>query len=247
MIFKNKKGFTLFHLVMIMVGLGLMAAVAVRFMYFSTEESRRKETIDKMLKIVYAIHGNPEIVPQTNFGYVGDLRALPTSLTDLVQSADPEWNGPYFDIGFQEDTTAVLNDAWGQSFIYEPSNGRIISNGMGESIVQKFLLDPVKLLTNSIEGKVIDRNQRIPQGMERFRFNITLTHKGNLGIKTSPSWTTSLDSQGKFYYYNLASGNYLITVEYTRYSLTINKYITIPAMGTLQRMKIKFNVTFYGN
>lgn len=245
MILKNKRGFTLFQLVMILIGLGMAAAVAVRFMYFSTEESRKQKTVQKMKRIVEAIHGNSEIVPQTNFGFLGDMRRLPTSLDELVNVVSGgEWNGPYYTVGFQEDTDDILNDAWGQPFSYNSATGIISSTGGGTTLTQQFTLSPIKLVTNSIEGKVVNKFWRIPQGLERFQFSIVLTHLGNAGTKTSPTWSTSLNSQGKFYYSNLTAGNYLLTVTYDRYGESINKFITIPPLGTTYKLTIRFSRTF---
>ena len=247
MIFRNKRGFTLFQLVMILIGLGMAAAVAVRFMSSSIIEERKKKTLEKMREIVYAIHGNPEKVPQTNFGFVGDVLSIPSSLSDLVDmKGSQDWNGPYYIIDFDENEDDILYDAWGQPFTYNPTSGYISSTGGGTTLTQEFLLKPSKLLTNSIEGKVIDRQYAIPQGRENRRFNVNLIHKGNTGTKTRPTWSLNqVGTDGKFYFNNLAAGNYLLTVEYTRYSVVVSKYISLPPTGQTQKYTIKFSVTFY--
>ena len=244
---RNNKGFTLFQLVMVLIGLGMAAAVAVRFMFYSTEASRKQRTIDKMKRIVYAIHGNPEMVPQTNFGYVGDMAELPGDLTDLVERVGGgDWNGPYFDIGFDENEDDVLYDAWGQAFTYNSSSGYILSTGGGATLRQDFYITPYKLLNNSISGKVVDINYGIPTGKETGRFSITLTLRGNSGTKTSPKWSLNkVDATGSFSITGLTAGNYNLEVTYTRYSVTINKFLTIPPFGTSQSILIRFNVDFY--
>ncbi|MFC1726325.1 hypothetical protein ACFL4T_11915 [candidate division KSB1 bacterium] len=244
--FKNKKGFTLFQLVMVIIGLGMAAAVAVRFMFYSTEEARKQKTLNEMKRIVYAIHGNPEIVPQTNFGYVGDMVGLPGSLSDLVNSVGGGlWNGPYYDIGFDEDPDDVLYDAWGQLYTYNPSSGYIISTGSGSDLRQNFLLNPSKLMSNSIQGTVKDNTFGIPVGKETSNFSMTLTHKGNSGTLTKTKWTQKkVDANGRFIFTDLPAGNYMLTVTYTSLNATINKFITLQPIGGTEKITIKFNIEF---
>ncbi|MBD3402095.1 hypothetical protein GF420_04305 [candidate division GN15 bacterium] len=142
-------GFTLVELVIIIVTLGILAAVAIPRFADVTEGSRTTATTDELNRIKRAIVGNPSAVAggqQVDRGFEGDVGHLPASLQDLVVKPDSiaaydrltrlGWNGPYLDGADNK----YLTDAWGNAYVYQPSNRRIISTGgdSGDSVIVTF-------------------------------------------------------------------------------------------------------------
>jgi general secretion pathway protein G len=144
----DQRAFTLIELAMIIVILGILAAVAVPRFTGITEGSRFNATRQEMRMIKTAIVGNPSIVSGGEYvdrGFEGDVGFMPSSLSDLVAKPDSigtydrltrlGWNGPYIDSSGGD----YLTDAWGTPYVYEPSNRRIISTGNGnDSLIVTF-------------------------------------------------------------------------------------------------------------
>jgi prepilin-type N-terminal cleavage/methylation domain-containing protein len=142
------RGFTLIELVIIIVILGIIAAVAVpRFSDF-INSSKINATKQEMTALKKALVGNPEVVAGGEYidrGFEGDVGFLPSQLVDLVVKPDSVstydrltrlgWNGPYIDSSGGNYTL----DAWGNSYIYQPGNRCLISSGGGsDSIIVSF-------------------------------------------------------------------------------------------------------------
>lgn len=145
---RNQGGFTLIELVIIIVILGILAAVAVPRFTNITEGSKVNATRQEMNALKRAIIGNPTVTAGGEYvdrGFEGDVGFPPSQLPDLVTRPDSllvynrltrlGWNGPYID-GSGDN---YLYDAWGNPFVYQPGNRRIISTGDGtDSIVVTF-------------------------------------------------------------------------------------------------------------
>lgn len=143
----SQRGFTLIELVMIIVVLGIIAAVAIPKMGNMTENSKVAATKSEMLMLKKAIVGNPQAVAGGRFvdvGFEGDVGHPPSVLTELGAKPDTVaaydkftrlgWNGPYVDTAGSE----YLTDAWGTGYVYDVSGRRLISIGGSDSIVVSF-------------------------------------------------------------------------------------------------------------
>ncbi len=143
----NESGFTLIELVIIIVVLGIIAAVAIPKFGDLTENSKINATKEEMLHIKRAIIGDPQVVSggeYINRGFEGDVGHAPGSLTDLVSKPDSVsvydkftrlgWNGPYID----STGLVYLNDAWGQNYTYNSSARTITATGADPDIVISF-------------------------------------------------------------------------------------------------------------
>ncbi len=158
-IMRSEKGFTLLNLVIVIVVMSVAAAVAIELLSVSEAERMRMLTIERMQEVAEAIYGDTDKIPQTDFGYVADIGALPNTLDDLINdTGDPNWNGPYLVSDFDDTNPAdLVEDANGSEFEYDPITG-IISTAEGSpiDIVQDPVFTPDEILNSSLWGKITD-------------------------------------------------------------------------------------------
>jgi len=125
----GQAGFTLIELVIIIVILGIVAAVAIpRFQDMATS-SRTTASREEMRALKQAIVGNPDVVAGGELvdrGFEGDIGAVPQQRLG--------WNGPYIDSA----QGGYLRDAWDIAYVYQPGSRRIISIGGPDSITVLF-------------------------------------------------------------------------------------------------------------
>jgi prepilin-type N-terminal cleavage/methylation domain-containing protein len=139
----DQRGFTLIELVIIIVVLGILAAVAVPKFADMMDSSKTAATRKELQSLRESIVGNPEVVSSgvvIDRGFLGDVGFVPSQLSDLVVKPDSVsaydkltrlgWNGPYID----GDGNDYQSDAWGVAYSYDPAGQRIVSVGGPDSI-----------------------------------------------------------------------------------------------------------------
>lgn len=143
----DRSGFTLIELVLIIVVLGIIAAVAIPKMGDFAESSKKSATQSELQTLKRAIVGNPTVTAGGRYidvGFEGDvghppvtlleLGAIPGSLSVYDKFTRSGWNGPYIDTAGGE----YLNDAWGISYNYNPSGRTISSVGGADTVSISF-------------------------------------------------------------------------------------------------------------
>ena len=144
---KSEVGFTLVELILIIVVLGIVAAVAIPKIGDIITGSKTNATKEEMLRLKGGIMGNSAVTSggrPSDRGYRGDVRSFPPNLTGLAvkPAAVAAWN-PYTRLGWHGpyiDSTGgdYLKDAWGVAYTYDSTARTITSTGSGTSIVITF-------------------------------------------------------------------------------------------------------------
>ncbi len=142
-----EKGFTLIELVMVIVVLGILAAVAMPRFSSLAQQSKINATKDELRLLKIAIVGDSRLVSGNEYidrGFQGDIGYPPSRLLDLVKKPDSissydkftriGWNGPYVDSAGQN----YLSDAWGNAYVYNPGARTITSTSVSPNIIINF-------------------------------------------------------------------------------------------------------------
>jgi prepilin-type N-terminal cleavage/methylation domain-containing protein len=140
-------GFTLIEIVMVIIVLGIVAAIAIPRMGSLNENARINATKSELLMLKRAIIGSPAVTAGGRFidrGFEGDIGHSPASLAELGAKPDSlppydrftryGWNGPYIDAAGGE----FLKDAWACDYVYDPIARTISSVGGLDTLVISF-------------------------------------------------------------------------------------------------------------
>jgi general secretion pathway protein G len=132
----GQSGFTLIEVLIAVAVVSILAGAVAPLVVQQMTRARIDDTSRRMVRLIDAMIGNPEL---GDHGYLGDMGELPSTLEDLVtrgsQTAFAQtgygfgvgWNGPYVrEVGPLADIT---EDAWGTAFTYNGTEARVQSAG----------------------------------------------------------------------------------------------------------------------
>jgi len=228
-IYNLRGGFTLIELVLILVIMGIIATIAMKSLEPAIDQSRADATMEEMNVLAQAIIGNKNLVSdgiRSDFGYVGDVGALPPNLDALAVNPGgySTWDGPYVLNDFVENPDDFKEDAWGNPYSY--SGGvTITSTGNGSPISRQFAGSVNDLTANTIRGNVYDGLGAVP-GDSASSVDIIIYYPDGAGGFTSSASNPS--TSGQFSFSNMIPiGNHLIRAVYLSSNDTTSEYITV--------------------
>lgn len=189
--FKTEHGYSLFELVIVIVIVGILATITMRGLRSSNEVLRIEETRREMDRLAWAIAGNPALRSngaRVDFGYVGDIGAVPPNLDALVH--DPgfaNWRGPYLSDEFSASPGASDQgykvDAWGQPYHY---TGLTLESTGGDGPLTRIVAPTLDgVLYNTLRVVVSDLDGTPPGTVYRDSILAVLTRPNGTGGLTA--------------------------------------------------------------
>ena len=225
---------------MAIVIIGILTTVAMRSLEGSVERSRFQETQEEMDQLITAITGNPDLYAngmRSDFGYVGDIGTVPSSLDDLVTNPGlGTWNGPYVTGQFAQDTQGFKKDAWGNTYTFT-SGITIASTGGGSTPMTRSAASAVSDLTgNAVSGTVTDAAGN-PPGDSSVAISVTITYPDGAGSTTTA--TVSPGSGGAFTLSGIPIGNHRIDGVYRATDDTVSAFVSVlPKVGATVSLRL---------
>jgi prepilin-type N-terminal cleavage/methylation domain-containing protein len=215
---RDDSGFTLIEVILVIVLMGLLAAVAVNVITNAASQARFDETKKEMEGLKMAFIGNPELINEgirSDFGFVGDIGRLPNSLDELVtQGGLPAWDsatgmgwhGPYVKVNFQENPDDYKKDAWGNDYTYTSASGVITTlgadgaaggSGFDADFSTNDLTSPTNERVGTITGRITDTLGNPLANTASVTVTVRAYYPVN-GVSTSATTNTSADGYYTF-------------------------------------------------
>lgn len=146
----SRGGFSYLTVIAVLAMLGIAAGVAVIFTTELLDIRRERLSRDELADIKQAITGNPKLIinkGRADFGYVGNMGGLPTTLEDLYKKGSQPvfvfnttkkvgagWKGPYIAPLILEHIDSLKQDPFGNDYVYSTSQ---YTRPDGEVVVAK--------------------------------------------------------------------------------------------------------------
>ncbi len=216
------RGFTLMELLVVLLIIGVLSTVAIRTIDATRDRALFDQTAEEMKELAQAVVGNPELLTdgrRVDFGFYGDVGRLPVDLRELVESSDPNWNGPYIRRALGGDSVGYLHDAWGDPYIYDMIGGVISSAGNGKYPMTTPIVENLDHLRgNTISGSVVDSDLNPPGDA-----SVAV----DLYIRPGEDKYTSVDRGGKYQFTEVPIGIHRIKAYSTTTLDSVVRWVTV--------------------
>jgi prepilin-type N-terminal cleavage/methylation domain-containing protein len=243
----SPKGFSLIELLIVVVVIGIMAAIAMQSLTVAVEDTRRLETERKLERLADAIVGDPEKMQdgvRSDFGYVGDVGVFPSNLAALYTSPGyATWRGPYLQIEHTADTVSFRFDAWGQAVTY--SGGiTVTSSGHGTPITKKLCDSATDYLQNLVVGAIRDKNDSTPGLINKDSVRIIVEIPSGPGGVVSRIYNP--EASGAFSCDSVPAGRRFFRFVYSPANDTVRRYYTVlPRHQGNPQLTVKFAGAYF--
>lgn len=226
---ESTRGFTLIELVIVIVVIGIMSSLAARIGGQVLDAARVDETREELERLAFAVAGDPRLENngvRSDFGYVGDVGAMPADLDALYTNPGSysTWNGPYIQNTLEQITDDYKKDAWAIAYTFSGGN-TITSTGSGSNLIRRIANSTDDLLYNSVSGNVVDLDGSPPDTTYRDSISVKLTYPDGVGGMATTS--ASVGPGGYFAVDSVPVGNHSLEIVYSPTNDTLRRYVAV--------------------
>jgi general secretion pathway protein G len=216
------RGFTLMELLVVLLIIGVLSTVAIRTIDATRDRALFDQTAEEMKELAEAVVGDPGLLTdgrRVDFGFYGDVGRMPVDLRELVESSDPNWNGPYIRRALGGDSVGYLHDAWGDPYVFDAINGVISSAGNRKYPMTTPIVENLDHLRgNTISGSVVDSDLNPPGDA-----SVAV----DLYIRPGEDKYTSVDRGGKYQFTEVPIGTHRIKAYSTTTLDSVVRWVTV--------------------
>ncbi|MFH1373815.1 MAG: prepilin-type N-terminal cleavage/methylation domain-containing protein [bacterium] len=229
----SQHGYSLVELVVVIIIIGIIASISITSMNSSTETVRVEKTKKELEQLAFAIAGNPKLISggfRTDFGYVGDIGAMPSNLDDLVQNPGgyTTWDGPYIHDDYYASAGAseveFKIDAWGTVYTYT-GGASITSQGGTTPITREIAPSLDHILRNTVSVVVIDVDNTPPGTINRDSVRMVMSYPNGSGAITTRTKYPAPDGYVQFD--SIPIGSHRIRIVYLPDSDTLTRIVSV--------------------
>ncbi len=267
---RSRGGFSYLTVIVVLAMLSIAGGVAAVFSSQLLDIRRERQSRDELADIKKAITGNTNYVvlgSRGDFGYIGNMGSLPSSLEDLYKKGSQPaytfstgkivgagWKGPYIVPLLIENVDSLKKDPFGNDYVYSTSQ---YTRSDGEVVVAKITSKGADGTLSTSDDRFIEILKRevfatvagsvtSPDGSAIADASVTLNTPVN-GVLTTA--ITTSDVNGNYSFSDVAFGVGSIEVEATADTgsgTTGLGYVADSALPINSNTEVQFQITNLG-